>query len=150
MIVILIAVAFIPMIIACIWIRNIEKYNREFWRYIFLTFAWGASIAIVMSLFLEKKVMSNYTNFLIIMVIIGPIIEEFSKVIPLFFIRKQLTEVEDGFIFGAVAGLGFAATENLIYGIRFMDYRIVILISLFYLRTVGTALLHASATSLSG
>jgi len=150
MLTILIAVAFVPMIIACIWIRNTEKRNREFWRYIFLTFVWGASIAIVMSLFLEKKVMNNYTNFLIIMVIIGPIIEEFSKVIPLFFIRKQLTEVEDGFIFGAVAGLGFAATENLIYGIRFMDYSIAVLMSLFYLRTVGTALLHASATSLAG
>ena len=150
MIAILIAVAFIPMIIACIWIRNTEEHNREFWRYICLTFVWGASIAILMSMFLEKRVTNNYDNFLVITVIVAPIIEEFSKIIPLFLIRKQLTEVEDGFIFGATAGLGFAATENLIYGIRFMDYSIIVLISLFYLRTIGTALLHASATSLSG
>ena len=146
----LIAVSFVPMIIACIWIRNAEKHNREFWRYIFLTFAWGASIAIVMSFLLEKRAMNRIDNYLIILVVMGPIIEEISKVIPLFVIKKQITEVEDGFIFGAVAGLGFAATENLIYGIRFMDYSLVILISLFYLRTIGTALLHASATSLSG
>lgn len=146
----LILVAFVPMIIACIWIRNTEKLNRESWRYVFLTFAWSASIAIIMSLILEKKVTNNYNNYLIISVIIAPIIEEFSKILPLFLIRKQLTEVEDGFIFGAISGLGFAATENLIYGMRYMDYSLTILVSLFYLRTIGTALLHASATSLAG
>jgi len=150
MISILFAVAFIPMIIACIWIRNTEKHNREFWRYIFLTFVWGASIAIIMSFLLEKRAMNRIDNYLIMLVVVGPIIEEISKVVPLFIIRKQINEVEDGFIFGAVAGLGFAATENLIYGIRYMDYSIVVLISLFYLRTMGTALLHASATSLAG
>jgi RsiW-degrading membrane proteinase PrsW (M82 family) len=57
---------------------------------------------------------------LIITIIIVPIIEEISKAIGLRLVKSRKTEIEDGFIFGAIAG--FAATENLIYGIRFWDH----------------------------
>jgi len=53
-------------------------------------------------------------------------------------------------IFGMVAGFGFAATENLLYGMKFWNEGFIVLISLFYLRTIGSGFLHASATALTG
>ena len=58
-------------------------------------------------------------SFLLLSVIIAPIIEELSKALGLRLIKNQIFELEDGLIYGAVAGFGFAATENLIYGSMF-------------------------------
>ena len=147
---VLLPLAFLPMAFVAIWIRNAEKYNRESWLYLLITFLWGALIATTMSLKLEGLAIPHVTNFFILSVIIAPIIEEFSKPLVLRFIKKEIREVEDGLIYGAVAGLGFAATENLMYGMIFWDHGVAVLLSLFYVRTVGSAFLHASATALTG
>ena len=150
MLAVLIPLAFIPMIVAFIWIRNTERFNRESWVSIIFVFIWGAAIATSMSLVLESMLSDHIMDFFILSVIVAPIVEEFAKPLGLRFVKKGLDEIEDGFIYGAVAGLGFAATENLIYGMRFWNEGFIVLISLFYIRTVGTSLLHASATALTG
>jgi len=142
--------AFIPIIFVFIWIRNTEKYNRESWLSIIFTFLWGAAIATSASFLLETVVSDHITSLLILSVVIAPIVEEISKPLALRFVKKEINEIEDGLIYGAVIGLGFAATENLIYGVRFWDQGLIVLFSLFYLRTVGSSLLHASATALTG
>jgi len=150
MIVVLIPIAFTPMIIAFIWLRNTERYSRESWIPILFTFIWGAIVATTFSLVLETIVSDYIVSFFILAVVVAPIVEEFAKPLGIYFIRKEIDEIEDGLIYGAVAGLGFAATENLIYGVRFWDDGLIVLISLFYIRTIGSSLLHASATSLTG
>ena len=158
--VILFVLAFLPPIIYAIWIRNTEKFNREKWRSIFLCFLWGATIAIVASFILEiilsirlASSINDYNELaLITAILIAPFAEELTKPLALRLktVKKELDELEDGLIYGAVAGLGFSATENLLYGWSFLSETFMIFILLMMLRSVGGCLLHASATALTG
>ncbi len=152
--------AFLPPIIYSVWIRNTEKYNRERWRSIFLCFLWGATISVVAAIILEYILNfsltpsiddENYLNLLAV-VIIAPFVEEFSKPLALRLkrIRREISEPEDGLIYGAVAGLGFSATENLLYGWSFMSEGLLFFIVLISIRSIGACLLHASATAWTG
>ena len=142
--------AFIPPICIFIWIRNLEKHGKEFWEYIVLSFVWGASIAVFMSFVIENTINTHLMDILLLTIIIAPIVEETFKPVALRIVKKQINEIEDGLIFGAIAGLGFASTENLIYGTIYWQEGFIVLLSLFYTRTIGTGLLHASTTALTG
>jgi len=158
-IIILLLAAFVPPIIYAIWIRNTEKYHREEWRAISLSFLWGATIAIVAAIILE--VFLNYSiapsinpsmSYVVTVVIIAPFAEELTKPLALRLktIKRELSEPEDGLIYGAVAGLGFSATENLFYGYEFLSEGILIFFILITIRSIGGCFLHASATALTG
>lgn len=159
-IILLIIFAFLPPIIYTIWIRNTEKYHRERWISIFLCFFWGATIAIIAAVILEYILhFSLIPSFkdpsilgLITVVIIAPIVEEFTKPLALRLktVKKELDELEDGLIYGAVAGLGFSATENLVYGFTFLDVSLLYFLVLIVIRSFGACLLHASATAWTG
>jgi protease PrsW len=152
--------AFLPPIIYAIWIRNTEKYNREKWKPIIVCFLWGATIAIVASIILELILgISLAISFddgnilgLVMAIIIAPFAEELTK--PLILrtktVKKELDELEDGLIYGAVAGLGFSATENLLYGWCFLSEGLFVFLVLIIIRSFGGCLLHASATALTG
>jgi RsiW-degrading membrane proteinase PrsW (M82 family) len=156
----LIFLSFLPPLLYTVWIRNTERCHREQWKPIFLCFLWGATIAIVASFILEVILeipltasLSNaeMTPFLAT-VVIAPVIEEFTKPLALHLksVRNNLDELEDGFIYGAVAGLGFSATENLLYGYSFLSEGFIIFLMLMAIRSFGGCLLHASATALTG
>jgi RsiW-degrading membrane proteinase PrsW (M82 family) len=85
-------------------------------------------------------------------IVITPVIEEFTKPLALRLksVRYNLDEIEDGLIYGAVAGLGFSATENLLYGYNFLSEGIVAFLVLMAVRSFGGCLLHTSATALTG
>ena len=153
--------AFLPPIIYSIWIRDTEKYNREKWRSIFLCFLWGATISVVAAIILEYILHfsltpsindQNYLN-IVAVVIIAPFVEEFTKplALRLKLIRREIIELEDGLIYGAVAGLGFSATENLLYGWSFIiEEGLLFFFILISIRSVGACMLHASATAWTG
>jgi len=153
-------ISFFPPAIYAIWIRNTEKYEREPWHAIFIAFLWGASIAIIASLILEILLsIPVYSSFedhsiasFIIAVIIAPFAEELTKPLALSLkgVKNEINEVEDGLVYGAVAGLGFSATENLFYAMGFLHYGLFLFFILVAIRTVGGCLLHASATALTG
>lgn len=152
--------AFLPPIIYAIWIRNTEKYNREKWKPVFLCFIWGATIAIVASIILELileislDISIDNSNIFVLAttIIIAPFAEEFTKPLALRIktVKKELDELEDGLIYGAVAGLGFSATENLLYGWSFLSEGLLFFFILMIIRSFGGCLLHASATALTG
>lgn len=166
--VILVAVAFIPSIAYIIWIRNTERYEREPWGRIFATFVWGAVfgviLAVVFSLLLigifnvaaperlyEAISKNDYYSTLLLACIIAPLAEEAAKGLGVFTAGSELNEVEDGLIYGASVGLGFAATENLLYeyiALTTLGYGAFIGTAL--VRSISSALLHASATSATG
>jgi len=157
--IILFIAAFTPPIVYTIWIRNTEKYHREKWKGIFLSFLWGATIAIIAAVILEWIL--NYSiapslnpefSHLMAVVVIAPFAEELTKPLALRLktIKKELNEPEDGLIYGAVAGLGFSATENLFYGYDFLTEGIMFFLVLIFLRSIGGCLLHASATAWTG
>ena len=152
--------AFLPPIVYAIWIRNTEKYNREKWKPIIVCFLWGATIAIVASIILELILgISLAISFddgnilgLVTAIIIAPFAEELTKPLALRTktVKKELDELEDGLIYGAVAGLGFSATENLLYGWCFLSEGLFVFLVLIIIRSFGGCLLHASATALTG
>jgi RsiW-degrading membrane proteinase PrsW (M82 family) len=160
-IIILITMAFLPPIIYMVWIRNTEKFNREKWKPIIFCFIWGATIAIIASILLElgleipvSLTSKDYNSYIIIMaVIVAPFAEELTKPLALRFkiVKKELDELEDGLIYGAVAGLGFAATENLIYGYEaYFSEGLLYFFGLISIRSVVGCFLHASATAWTG
>ncbi len=157
---ILFLIAFIPPVIFVIAIRNAEHYQREPWAQIFLCFLWGATIAVVAALILEiildiplSASIHDYSLYsLILAVIIAPIVEEFTKPLALRLksVKRELLEIEDGFVYGAAAGLGFSATENLLYESSFLSEGLFLFVVLVIIRTIGGCFLHASATAMTG
>lgn len=152
--------SFLPPIIYTVWIRNTEKYNREKWKTILICFLWGASIAIIAALIIEvlleislvASIHDYDTLSLLTVILVAPVAEEFSKPLALRLksVKKEIDELEDGLIYGAVAGLGFSATENLFYGWIFLSEGLFVFLILISLRSFGGCLLHASATALTG
>jgi len=156
----LFVLSFLPPIFYAFWIRNTEKFNREKWLPIALCFIWGATIAIIASIILEiilqlslvPSIDNPDTLALITVIIIAPFVEELTKPLCLRLktVKKELVELEDGLIYGAVAGLGFSATENLLYGMHFLSLGIVFFLLMITIRSFGGCLLHASATAWTG
>jgi len=158
--IILIIMAFLPPLIYTFWIRNIEKYNKEKWIPIILCFIWGASIAIfaaiIIELILQFSLIPSIKNpaslGFITVVVFAPFAEELTKpfALRLKFVKKELDELEDGLVYGAVAGLGFSATENFIYGWDFLSEGLLFFFIFISVRSFGGCLLHASATAWTG
>ena len=160
--IILLVTSFLPPIIYSIWIRNTERHHRERWKAIAVCFLWGASIAIIVALILEiflemslslSFIQGSPSSFQILAVLmIAPFAEELVKPLALKTktVYRELNEFEDGLIYGAVAGLGFSATENLLYGFSFLKEGLLYFFILMSIRSVGGCLLHASATALTG
>jgi RsiW-degrading membrane proteinase PrsW (M82 family) len=156
----LIGLSFLPPLVYTIWIRNTERCHREQWISIALCFLWGATLAILAAIILEgllqiplaASIVNENMFYLITVVIIAPIAEEFTKPLALRLrtVKKEIDELEDGLIYGAVAGLGFSATENLFYGYSFLSESLAIFFLLMIMRSFGGCLLHASATAWTG
>jgi RsiW-degrading membrane proteinase PrsW (M82 family) len=162
--ILLILLAFIPSLLFVRWFRNLEKYSREPYKTIFSTFMWGAFLAVFFAAIIEYALFSVLTyeyelirvlplsTFIILAIVIAPLAEEFIKPLGIIFrARAQTDEVEDGMIYGAVIGLGFAATENLMYGISTLATEDIATASLVIgVRSISSTLLHASATAITG
>lgn len=164
---IMILVAFVPSLIYLIWIRNTERYQREPYGRLLKIFAYGAVVSVAVAIVIEGVLLSllnlnmeriyqllgenpNLTT-LILALIIAPFVEEAAKSIGVFLSRKRMRDIEDGIIYGAAAGLGFAATENLLYESQaYVTSGAAGLITLAIVRTVSSALLHATSSSVLG
>jgi len=165
---ILVGSAFIPSLIYLIWIRNAERYGKKRWSQLARTFLWGAGLSVLFAIILsllfvgvisapelqrEYKFLADETIFtLIIVVIIAPIVEEFTKVLGVFSVKTSLTDIEAGLVFGAACGLGFAATENLLYesSVYLAEGFGSAFISIVVLRSIASTLLHGSASAMAG
>ncbi len=156
--VIITLVAFVPALIYALWIRNTEIYRREPMGAIELVFVYGATIALGAAFILELIVagfaglfISNeLLNTLLLALIFAPIIEEFTKATGVFTVRRRLTEPENGLVYGAASGLGFAAGENVLYFTAAFLQGVDVFIVTAVARTLTSMLLHASTTSITG
>lgn len=164
---ILVTVAFLPSIIYLIGFRNTEIFNREPWGNIFRAFFWGAVVAIVLGIILSILLIwiigtgihrpyewfqsgSGYAP-LIAACVVAPLAEEFAKGLGVYMRWSVLTELENGYIYGAAVGLGFAATENLLYEYNALATAgIMAYIATAIMRSTLSAVLHGSSTSVMG
>lgn len=167
---IIITVAFLPSLIYMIIIRNTEKYEREPWRAVMKSFLAGATFGIAIAAFLEViavfffnsslEFLRGYEfiaehgatiNAIILAVVIAPIIEEATKAYGIIVSGKYVDEVEDGLVYGASSGFGFASLENLLYEISaLISGGIGAWIAVSIIRSISSALLHGSATAMTG
>jgi RsiW-degrading membrane proteinase PrsW (M82 family) len=84
-------------------------------------------------------------------VVIAPFAEELTKSIGVLRNRRFISELEDGIVFGAAAGLGFAATENLLYeSSAYFSGGAQAFIATAVIRSLSSALLHAGSSSVVG
>jgi len=165
---ILVGSAFIPSLVYLIWIRNAERYGKKSWSDLSRTFLWGAGLSVLFALVLslifvgvisapelqrEYEFLEDETvQTLIIVVIIAPFVEEFTKVLGVFSVKGALTDLEAGLVFGAACGLGFAATENLLYesSVYLTEGFGSAFVSIVVLRSIASTLLHGSASAMAG
>lgn len=168
-IILLLVLAFLPPLIYLRWIRNTERYGKEPWSRLMRTFFWGAIMAISIAIILQVFIMFFYglslereyewlkdssIRMLVVVCVVAPFTEEFAKGIGVLSAKRQINEVEDGLVYGAGCGLGFAATENLLYeGNAFFsigEKGLMVFLTFVLIRSISSVFLHASATSATG
>ena len=170
MLALVITVAFVPSLAYMVIVRNTERYQREPWRAVMKSFLWGATFAILISLIVEILLTYFYTQSLelfrgyefianhkesidaiMLAGVIAPLVEEAAKSYGIITSKAYIDEVEDGFVYGASSGFGFAATENLLYEISaLLSGGVVAWAIVAFVRSIASALLHGSATAMTG
>jgi RsiW-degrading membrane proteinase PrsW (M82 family) len=159
--------AFVPSLIYLVWIRNTERFSKEPYGRLVRVFLTGATLSVVVAVpaelvlmyVLDKNIERVYQLFgenpnlvtLALACVIAPIVEELAKSLGIFRVRRFMREIEDGIVYGAAAGLGFAATENLLYeSSAFISSGVEAFVATAIIRSLSSALLHASSSSLFG
>ncbi|HOK27703.1 MAG TPA: PrsW family intramembrane metalloprotease [Methanomassiliicoccaceae archaeon] len=158
--IIIVIVAFVPAILYLLWVRSAEIYQREPLFAVQGVFLYGMSIALLLALVLETVAiifieivaggLSIIAYNLILAVILAPIIEEFTKATGVMTVTRRLVEPENGLVYGAAVGLGFAAVENVLYYITALEAGTDVFIATAIARTLTSTLLHTSASALVG
>ncbi len=149
----------IPMVGFLVVMVLMDRYDREPWWLVGLTFAWGAvgavGIAVVASLVVGLPVtalLGSEVGELAGTVLIAPLVEEPAKalvLLPLAFSR-HFDNATDGFVYGAAAGLGFGMSENFLYFASAASGSTAVWVMTVVIRTLFTAMMHACATSMVG
>src|SRR3989337_3297973 len=122
--------SFVPPLMFLILVRNTERYGQEPWSRVLRTFLFGAIVAILIAFVLEILLVALYDDYgpvylflrkdlgvVVLALVIAPVVEEFAKGVGVYLARPAIDEPEDGLVYGAASGLGFAASENLLYGL---------------------------------
>ena len=165
--VVIVLVAFVPSILYLVWIRNTEKHSREPYKRLLRIFVYGAVFSISIAVLVEivlmvllnenvervYEVLGDDPSILTLMLacVIAPFVEEAAKGLGLLRARRAMTELENGIVYGAAVGLGFAATENLLYeNAALLEGGTEAFVATAIVRSLSSALLHASASSVLG
>ncbi len=156
----LVSLSLIPPLLYALYLRSRESHDREPLRAVLGAFVYGGTIGVAVAIVLHLLFAFGYqqtggpldlTSGPIAAVVIAPIVEELAKALGLGGARRHMRELEDGIIYGAALGLGFAATENLVYGVAgLLEGGFGVAIGTVVLRTFSSMLLHAGASGLLG
>lgn len=156
----LVALALIPPMLYLLWLRSRERFDREPVGPVLGAFVYGGSVGVGVAVLLHLLFDFGYQQTggpfplereFAAAIVIAPLVEEFAKALGLGRFRHRMLELEDGIIYGAGLGLGFAATENLVYGVTalldggFGDAIVTIVVRVF-----SSMLLHSGASALLG
>jgi protease PrsW len=119
-------VAFLPVPIYLSLALFIDRNEREPGWLIAIAFLWGACVAVFIALIINSVgalIVASAAGDAVAEIygasISAPIVEETSKALVLFIIyrrfKNEFNGVIDGIVYAACVGLGFAATENVLY-----------------------------------
>ncbi len=120
-----VSAAILLIVVALVW--WVDRYDREPLHLVVMVFLWGASAAplITVTLFgvvdrLLGGVEATSTGTLISFGLVTPMVEEFSKGLAVALVvlfSSKFDNPTDGVVYGTAVGLGFAVSENVIYGV---------------------------------
>ena len=163
----LIGVGVVQTIVYLLFVRFIDLYEREDFRYVIPVFVWGFTVAVAIALVfntliggtLSVLVDQNSANFLTA-VFVAPPVEEIAKGLALMIAfavswavaRSRggglaFSGVMDGIVYGSAVGFGFSIAEDVLYYAQ--TYQEVGN-QVFVLRRIGGGFVHAAFTSLTG
>jgi protease PrsW len=157
-----IIIAILPMPVYVSLVLWLDRFEPEPGWMLGLTFFWGAIIAgLFASIFntvgdmLVTAAAGATAGTLFAYIISAPVVEESAKGLALlilfFWKRKEFDNVTDGIMYAAMAGLGFAMTENaLYYGRQFDAGGLSASLTLFMSRGVLAPYLHPMFTAMTG
>lgn len=113
--------AYTPSLAILWYIYHRDRIEPEPKRWVAITFLIGATSSVIVTLFIEQGLISIAPETIYTIPIIAAIVEEPAKALAIRtpYIQGEMDGIMDGVVYGGAAGLGFAATENLIYGIGF-------------------------------
>jgi len=152
----------VPALVYGVILWWFDRYEKEPTTLLAAAFLWGAIPAIVLSLIFQILLdipISEFTDpasaGLIGASVIAPITEEIFKAgalaLLLLFFRKEIDSPFDGIIYGCMAGLGFAAVENVLYlSVASVESGVGGVLALGLLRVVIFGLNHPLFTGLTG
>ena len=140
----------------------LDRYEKEPWWLLALVFLWGAVPAVILSVAIELildipiSVLGHGLAYEIAgSSMVAPVVEEIAKGLAVFgvllFVRREMDDVLDGIVYGAMAGLGFALTENFFYFVGSLQeggwgvWMVVVL-----MRAIVFGLNHAFFTGVTG
>lgn len=137
----------------------LDRYEREPLWLVAATFVWGGlggtCLGCLLSLpfaAVAQLVPVAGAPEAISAIIVAPFAEEFTKA--LIFIPLVLTHhfdnETDGLIYGAAAGLGFAAVENLLYYMSALEGGTSAVLTLVVMRTLFSSLVHCTSSAAIG
>ncbi len=137
----------------------LDRYEREpFWLTL-LVFAWGAfggtSMGCLCSLpcvLGAAAAAGEAAGQVFGAVVVAPVVEELTKglVFIALLLTRHLDNETDGLIYGAAAGLGFAAVENVAYAIGAAEMGTGAVVLLMFVRTLFCAFVHCISSGILG
>jgi RsiW-degrading membrane proteinase PrsW (M82 family) len=97
----------------------LDRRTREPWAPLCASFLWGAAAAALVAAEVNDVLLATHGLGAAVPKLLGPAVEEIAKASALLVVLAvwpgELNDPLDGIVYGALAGLGFAATENLGY-----------------------------------
>jgi len=118
-----VSTALLMIVVALVW--YLDRYDREPVHMVAAVFLWGATAAPAIAVFalvaLERGWPGSAGGFspLVLTGVAAPVVEESAKAIGVMLVvllTRDFDNPTDGFVYGAAVGLGFAVTENYVYG----------------------------------
>lgn len=119
--------AYAPALAILWYFYHEDKYEPEPKRFVIGTFILGATLSIGIAMTVEAFLVRGSFGYALLpatafyMSLIAGFVEEPAKALAIRFPFKagQMDGIMDGVVYGVAAGLGFAATENFLYGIGY-------------------------------
>jgi RsiW-degrading membrane proteinase PrsW (M82 family) len=156
----------VPMLFYLILIWLMDRYEREPFWLVSLTFLWGSTGAIIFGIIgslimglgvsefiyqFTNQSDAGTLNNIAGAVVVAPLVEESTKGIFLLFVAlsRNIDGPVDGAVYGGAVGLGFGMTENFLYYISF-GKTVETLLYLIIIRTLFSAVLHCCTQATFG
>ena len=155
-----VSVVILLIVVALVW--WVDRYDREPLHLVAMVFLWGAAAAPLISVTLfgliDRLLKSHEETITVTLISVGlvtPMVEELSKALAIVLVvvlSSKFDNPTDGVVYGTAVGLGFAVSENVVYGISagVQHYTVSGILILIGGRTLMSAGVHAISSATFG